>query len=124
MRATGLDHIVLNVADARRSMAWYQEHLGLQPLRVEEWERGEAPFVSLRVDGATIIDLLEAERTGENMAHLCLVVDADLDAVAAAGQLTVLMGPADLFGARGIGRGLYVEDPDGNVVELRAYAPD
>jgi len=32
------------------------------------------------------------------------------------------MGPADLFGAKGVGRGLYIKDPDGNRVELRTYA--
>jgi hypothetical protein len=30
-------------------------------------------------------------------------------------------GPMDVFGARGQGRGLYVRDLDGNVVELRTY---
>ncbi len=32
------------------------------------------------------------------------------------------MGPADLFGARGVGRGLYLRDPDSNRVEQRTYA--
>ena len=30
-------------------------------------------------------------------------------------------GPRSLFGARGTGQGLYVRDPEGNVVELRTY---
>ena len=36
-------------------------------------------------------------------------------------SLAVAGGPADLYGARGQGRGLYVRDPDGHVVELRTY---
>ena len=71
------------------------------------------PFVSLRVDDTTIIDLLQAERTGENVNHVAFVVeDVDLDELAASGTVEVDSGPADLFGARGIGRGLYIRDPD------------
>lgn len=121
-RVTGLDHVVLNVADARRSLAWYGG-LGLAPERLEEWERGEAPFVSLRVDATTVIDLLETTRTGTNVDHLCLVLapGTDLGALAASGRFGVVSGPARVWGAQGWGEGLYVRDPDGNVVELRVY---
>ena len=123
VKVTGIDHYVLTVADARRSLAWYRDHLGLEPLRLEEWEAGEALFVSLRIDEGTIIDLLEGDRSGVNVDHVCLVVEAiDLDEVATSGEFDIVAGPSQLFGARGIGTGLYVRDPDGNVVELRHYA--
>ncbi len=122
LRVTGLDHVVLNVADARRSLAWWQELLGAEPVRLAEWEAGEAPFLSVRLDATTIIDLLETERTGVNADHVCVVVeDADLADVAASGAFEVLGPPRTLFGAQGWGTGLYVRDPDGNVVELRTY---
>jgi catechol 2,3-dioxygenase-like lactoylglutathione lyase family enzyme len=122
LRVTGLDHVVLNVADVERSLAFYCDELGLAPERVEAWRRGEIPFPSVRVDGSTIIDLLAAPRTGENADHLCLVVDpVDLDAVKASGRFEVVDGPATRFGARGNGTSLYVHDPDGNTVELRHY---
>ena len=122
MRTTGIDHYVLHVADAERSVAWYGEVLGLEPERLEEWREGKALFVSLRVDDTTIIDLLQAERTGENVNHVAFVVeDVDLDELAASGSVEVDSGPADLFGARGTGRGLYIRDPDANLVELRTY---
>ena len=55
--------------------------------------------------------------------HIAITVEeVDLDHLAASGTLTIEMGPADLFGARGVGRGLYLRDPDGNRVELRTYA--
>jgi len=127
VRVTGVDHVVLVVADARRALAWYRDRLGLAPLRLDEWERGEVPFVSVRVDAGTIIDLLEGERTGTNVDHLCLVVDREglgpggLEAVAAAGDFDVVGSPGERFGAQGVGRSLYVRDPDGNIVELRHY---
>jgi catechol 2,3-dioxygenase-like lactoylglutathione lyase family enzyme len=122
LRVTGLDHLVLNVADVDRSLAFYCDELGLAPERVEEWRRGEILFPSVRIDAHTIIDLLAASRTGENADHLCLVVEpVDLEAVKASGRFEVVDGPATRFGARGNGTSLYVKDPDGNTVELRHY---
>jgi len=122
VRTKGIDHYVLHVADAERSVAWYGEVLGLQPERLDEWRDGKVLFVSLRVDPTTIIDLLQTPRTGENVNHVAFVVeDVDLDALAASGSVDVDSGPADLWGAQGQGRGLYIRDPDGNLVELRTY---
>ena len=117
-----VDHVVVNVADAERSLAFYVEELGLAPLRVDEWRRGEVLFPSVRVTPSFILDLLETARTGVNADHLCLVVEpTDLAALAASGRFTVVDGPATRFGARGAGTSLYVLDPDGNTVELRHY---
>ena len=118
----GLDHVVLNVADVERSLSFYCDRLGLTPVRVDEWRRAEVPFPSVRVDAGTIIDLLGARRDGENLDHLCLVVEpTDLEELKASGGFDVVDGPARRFGARGDGTSLYVRDPDGNVVELRHY---
>lgn len=123
VKAVGLDHVVLNVADVERSLAWYCGELGLEGLRVEEWRGGEVLFPSLRLDETTIIDLLETARTGQNVDHICLVIErADLDAVVASGRFDVVSGPARRWGARGDGSSLNVLDPDGNVIELRHYS--
>jgi catechol 2,3-dioxygenase-like lactoylglutathione lyase family enzyme len=116
------DHVVLDVADVERALAFYLGELGLAPVRVDEWRRGEAPFPSARVSGHTIIDFVGSSPTGENMNHFCLVVEPiDLDALAATGRFDVIDGPGARFGARGNGTSLYVRDPDGNTVELRYY---
>jgi catechol 2,3-dioxygenase-like lactoylglutathione lyase family enzyme len=122
MKVTGLDHIVLNVADVDRSLDWYTGELGLEGERVDEWRNGEAPFPSVRVDETTVIDLVAVDRTGENINHLCLVVEpADLDAITTSGRFEVLEGPVDRWGAQGWARSVYVRDPDTNLVELRSY---
>ena len=127
MRITGLDHIVVNCTDVERSLAWYTGTLGLAPVRVEEWRAGQAPFPSVRVNDATIIDLFAAERSGVNVDHVCLAIEpTDLAALAASGRFDVVGdGPVDgLFGARGIAASLYVRDPDRNTIELRCYSDD
>ena len=129
-RIIALDHIVLNVADVDRSLAFYEGVLGLPAERVEAWRRGELRFPSVRVNESTIIDLVHAPATtGErtlNLAHFCLVTDADdLDAVAkglASAGVNIEVGPATRSGARGNALSIYFRDPDDNLIELRTYA--
>jgi catechol 2,3-dioxygenase-like lactoylglutathione lyase family enzyme len=122
VRARGLDHVVLVVADVERSLAWYLDELGGQPVRLDEWRAGEVLFPSVRLSASSIIDLIQGDRNGQNVDHICIEIEpTDLDALAASGRFEVVGGPAELFGARGMGIGLYVRDPDGNVIELRYY---
>ncbi len=120
----GLDHIVVLVSDVERSLNWYRDKLGLEALRVEEWRRGEVPFPSLRINADTIIDLFAGERTGVNVDHVALRVEAeagDLQALVDSGEFEVVRGPVRVWGARGDGLSVYVRDPDGNQVELKSY---
>lgn len=119
---SGIDHIVLNVADVEVSVAWYQQMFGLGAERLEQWRAGEVPFVSLRVSDAILIDLFAAPVTGTNMDHVALVTDRPtFDAFVGEHADLIEMGPASLFGARGQGDGVYLRDPDGHRVELRTY---
>ncbi len=127
LHVEALDHIVLAVADVGRSLAWYSETLGLAPVRVDQWRAGDAPFPSVRVSAGTIIDIIEASDgapAGRNVDHFCLVVAAeDLATVRASDAFEIVRDPDfALYGARGLADGLYVRDPDGNEVELRAYS--
>jgi catechol 2,3-dioxygenase-like lactoylglutathione lyase family enzyme len=122
VRVKGLDHVVLNVSDVERSLAWYTGELGLDGERVEEWRNGDAPFPSVRIDDTTVIDLLALPRTGENVNHVCLVVDADdIDELVNSGRFEVLEGPVERWGAQGVAMSVYLWDPDQNLVELRHY---
>jgi len=122
VRATGPDHLVLRSSDPERLLAWYRELLGVEVERLEQWRRDEVPFVSLRVGADFLIDIMRGERSGTNVDHVAVAVEGiDLDELAASGTVEVEMGPADLWGARGVGRGVYLLDPDGNRIELRQY---
>lgn len=124
MKVVGLDHIVLRTADVERALAFYTGVLGLAPVRVEEWRAGTVPFPSVRVSDTTIIDLFPVEErsAGGALDHFCLVVEPvdwqqEIDRGLAVGH-----GPVENFGARGVGHSVYLQDPDGNVIELRWYA--
>jgi catechol 2,3-dioxygenase-like lactoylglutathione lyase family enzyme len=118
----GFDHLVLTCTSVDTTLAWYLERLGMEPVRVDQWRRGEAPFPSARADAGTIIDFIQGEPRPDRLDHVCLVVaPTDLAAVASSGGFDVVDGPCTRYGARGNGTSLYVRDPDGLVVELRHY---
>ena len=130
MGVCALDHIVLNVADIERALAFYTGPLGLPAERVEAWRSGKVRFPSLRINESTIIDLVaaapDAAGTRANLAHFCLVTDStDLDAATrqlTAAGIPIEQGPAVRSGARGNAQSIYFRDPDDNLIELRTYA--
>jgi len=120
VKVVGFDHVVVNTLNTEALLAFYCDELGLEPVRVDEWRKGEVLFPSVRVTRETLIDLLPAERTGENMSHVCLVIEpTDLEALAA--RFPGAHRADGLFGAQGYASSVYVQDPDGNTIELRYY---
>ena len=125
VQVIGFDHVVVRCADIERSLAFYCGELGLEPDRADEWRRGEVLFPSARVNAATLIDLFPIgdgppRALVPNMDHFCLVIQpTDLDALAA--RFPGARRADGLYGAQGLASSLYVQDPDGNTVELRSY---
>ncbi len=117
----GLDHVVLRVADVERALRFYCEVLGC----TEERRLESIGLVQLRA-GAALIDLVPAEGAPEvargNMDHFCLRIEpfdeADLRAHLA-GHGVEVGEVARRYGAEGHGPSLYLQDPDGNTVELK-----
>jgi catechol 2,3-dioxygenase-like lactoylglutathione lyase family enzyme len=126
----GMDHIVLNVSDIDRSLAFYSGTLGLKGERIEEFRRGEVGFPSVRIDEGTLIDLNRLDAGGDsgrakNLNHFCLVA-AEIDLGELVSHLknegvTITQEPVSRWGARGRATSVYVLDPDGNEVEIRCY---
>lgn len=125
MKVKGFDHLVLNVSDIERALEFYCGPLGLQGERVEEWRAGKVGFPSVRITEDTVIDLMDRPRGESNVDHICLVVEPlEWQDVIDSGEFTVLEGPVPRWGARGQATSVYVQDPEGNTVELRWYPQD
>ncbi len=127
MKIVGFDHLVLRVGDVDAALRFYQEALGLEALRVEEFRRGEAPFPSVRLSPDALIDLVRKPKTegAENVDHFCLVIEAEeMEGLAQelrAKGVEIEGEPGTRWGAHGWGTSFYVRDPDGNVIELKSY---
>lgn len=120
-----VDHIVLRVKDPEASVRWYVEKFGFLVHRLEEFRAGAVPFPSVEVCPGQILDLdARAEATGKNVSHFCMVVDpTDLVALKESGVFETISGPFRRWGALGLADLVYVDDPDGNTIELRHYGP-
>jgi catechol 2,3-dioxygenase-like lactoylglutathione lyase family enzyme len=135
IRITELDHIVLNVKDIDRSLAFYTQVLGLGAERVDEFRAGKIGFPSVRINEHTIIDLSISKESGAlpksdgktlgNLNHFCLVVDKeDFSGIVdylKGHNVSIVQGPISRWGARGRATSVYFLDPDGNEVEIRCY---
>jgi glyoxylase I family protein len=130
LRIAALDHLVLRVVDLDRSVAFYRDVLGCA---VEKWQQ-ELGLMQLRA-GAALIDLVSLDGRlgreggaapgpeGRNLDHFCLRLqrfdDAKLRAHLAAHGVEA-GATAERYGAEGYGPSIYIKDPDGNTVELKA----
>ena len=131
IRIRDIDHVVLRVRDLHRSLAFYRDVLGC----ALEREQPSIGLWQLRA-GRSMIDLVPVDGelgraggaapadVGRNVDHVCVRVEP-WDEAAIRAHLSaqgIATEPARLrFGAEGRGPSIYVTDPDGNVVELRAY---
>jgi metallothiol transferase len=125
LKPIGLDHLALKVTDMDKSLAFYQQVLGLEVLRRSGPSEAGGYAAVLRA-GDQMLDLfsrpdfVSADKdTPVGMDHLCLQIDAasidDVIDVLHQEQVEVFWGPV----TRRRSTSVYVYDPDGVHVELR-----
>jgi catechol 2,3-dioxygenase-like lactoylglutathione lyase family enzyme len=118
IRVTGVSELVLEVVDLEAAESFYSEVLGL-PV-VERWPDREA--VWLMAGERTRIGLwrpqvgLAGGRGGLHVHFAMHIEEADYDAAVA--QLRELGQEVEEIDFGDQGRAAYVDDPDGNLVEL------
>lgn len=126
----GIDHIVLRIANLDRSLQFYRDLLGC----TLERQQSDIGLYQLRA-GTSLIDLVPVDeklgreggavpgREGRNVDHFAIVIEPfDEEALREYLGSHGIDVPASAlrFGAGGKGPSVYVTDPDGNTVELKA----
>lgn len=120
----GIDHVVIATSNLSEMLEFYQSVFGC----LLERSVAEVGLFQLRA-GTTMIDLLEVdgqaskqEHTRMNMDHLCLnLKEWDFSALKAHLHKhgVDFTSPERRYGALGFGPSIYLNDPDGNTVELK-----
>lgn len=129
----GLDHIVLRTARPDRLVTFYRDVLGCAVERESSTALG---LVQLRA-GDSLIDIVSVDgeigrrggrapgREGRNLDHFCLFLNRFDEAAIREHLLAHGVDPGETverYGARGSGPSIYIDDPDGNTVELKGPA--
>ncbi len=129
IRIRDIDHVVLRVRDLDRSLAFYCGALGCTVEKRQE----NLGLIQLRA-GRSMIDLVPLDgklgaaggaapgAQGRNVDHFCVRVDPfdETSIRSHLAQHAIAAGPTQSrYGADGEGPSIYIEDPDGNVVELK-----
>jgi catechol 2,3-dioxygenase-like lactoylglutathione lyase family enzyme len=128
-RLVALDHLVLRVVDLDRMLRFYCDGLGCTVEKRQE----DLGLIQLRA-GSALIDLVPVDgelgrmggaapgKEGRNLDHFCFQVDP-FDPAAIREQLGrygyVAGEVKRRYGAQGYGPSIYLDDPEGNVVELK-----
>ena len=129
IRLREIDHIVLRVVDLDKMIRFYVDVLGCSIERRQD----AIGLVQLRA-GSSLVDLVPVDgklgrmggaapgREGRNVDHFCFRVEPfDADAIYAhLAQHRVQAGEvSQRYGAEGEGPSIYLDDPEGNTVELK-----
>jgi catechol 2,3-dioxygenase-like lactoylglutathione lyase family enzyme len=122
-----LDHLVLTIADPRRTVDFYVRGLGMREETFGGGRRalvfGHQKFNLHEAAGAPILPRAACPAPGT--ADFCLIAArplAEVEAHLRREGFTVELGPVPRTGAAGPIRSLYLRDPDGNLVEVSEYA--
>lgn len=126
----GIGHVAIKVTDLDRSLDFYVNKLGFAEMMRLNKDDGSVWLVYLRITDDQYLEVFpgaETERApgwnANGLNHVCLAV-ADIDQVLAeiaAAGLTLLL---PLKTAVDGNRQAWLEDPDGNRLELMEMAPD
>jgi catechol 2,3-dioxygenase len=117
-----LGAVHLTVTDLDRSVAFYQDAIGLR------LHRREDPVAAMGVGGEDLLVLVEeqtARRAGRHagLYHFALLLPSREELARALQRLAVTRTPIDGASDHGISEAIYLPDPDGNGIELAADRP-
>lgn len=125
MKLEGIDHIVLTVKDVEATCRFYQRVLGMET-RVMPNGRTALHFgrqkINLHLYGSEVEPRATSPTPGS--ADLCFVIQSRIsDALDELRDLdvSIIEGPVQRNGALGKMVSVYINDPDGNLLEVSSY---
>ncbi len=128
METVRIDHVNLRIPADRvdDAVAFYRDVLGFRPERLDAYRDGERTSFMFRCGDTSLLVIRPVTEFSppddRNFDHLCLVLDGSIDAV----KRMLRDGDVDIerestpTGSQGRGPAVYVRDPFGYLLELKA----
>jgi catechol 2,3-dioxygenase-like lactoylglutathione lyase family enzyme len=115
LKVTGINHVVLHVADVERSKRFYTEVLGFEDRNISAGPSMKASFLACGVQGLDLFEVASGDvHGGEEMNHMALSVAAD--------DLDEILAELSKLGVETSGRTrrntVFISDPDGHRIEM------
>lgn len=127
MEATAIDHVNVDIPDdgVEDAVSFYEETLGFELENLEEVRAGEIDLLRVRLGETCILYLSPTSEFaqhdgGYNHAAICIDRSPESVRELLADGGVEIRTEAERSGAAGSGYSLYVEDPFGHVLELKA----
>lgn len=132
-RLGGIDHVVLRIRGRQVMLDFYRDVLGCSLER----EQAEIGLTQLRA-GRSLIDFVDLDgklgrmggagpgKEGRNVDHICLAIWPFDEAAIRAHLVQHGVNAGETgsrYGASGEGPSIYLQDPEGNTIELKAAEP-
>ena len=117
LKVTGINHVVLHVADLDRSRTFYMEILGFEHRgTMSDGPQGmQASFLRCGMQGLDLFELAGRDvHGGEEMNHMALNVDADDVGQVEAGLLGAGIDSFEMTPRNTV----FIVDPDGHKIEM------
>ena len=126
----GIDHVVIRALQADVLIAFYRDAIGCEVI----WDRPDIGLTHLK-SGNAIIDIMSMngpmgkegvcrkDAYGRNMDHLCISISPfNFESLQQhfSGLGVTIQHPVERFGAAGLSFSVYLQDPEGNGIELKA----
>lgn len=128
MDAAAIDHVNLKIpADGTEAaLDFYRDGLGFDADRLDAFESGEKPFFSIRLSAGSVLHLWPDAAfdapTGTNFDHVAVRTEESIADVKATLEEAGVDVETEFepLGATGTAPAVYVEDPFGYRIELKA----
>ena len=129
IRIREIDHVVLRVRELDEMINFYCDVLGCHVEKIQP----AIGLIQLRA-GSCLVDLIDVDGklgrlggqapdiNGKNVDHVCFRIDPfDADVITKyLHSHAIIAGPIESrYGAEGFGPSIYIEDPEGNTIELK-----
>lgn len=128
MKGSGIDHVNIRIPEdgVDDAVNFYGEVLGFEPMKLEEFQNDERTSFFFRISEDAVINIRLEENFEEpsdrNFDHFCITLDEKIDNVKETLEenSVEILREGNPLGAKGRGPGVYIRDPFGYKIELKA----